>query len=293
MSRLAVRQFGSASEFLSVCGSWLEASEAENHLVLGITARLAHAWDAQSPEQSSAFLEARLGAACVGAAVQEVGRKIVLASPCLPEAAVAIAERVSQSLSEGMAPPRKVPGVLGEAAAVEAFAEAWSRLGRGAPRPGLKLALYRLQKVIPPARPPAGGLRLAAESELPLLLRWAKNFAQEAGPDTSPAETEAAIRSALSSGSLWVWEDVGELKSMARCSGSPPRGARISLVYTPAAERGQGYASALVAALSQQQLEQGLRSLFLFADLANPTSNSIYCKIGFERVSEVQEVLFT
>jgi predicted GNAT family acetyltransferase len=65
-------------------------------------------------------------------------------------------------------------------------------------------------------------------------------------------------------------------------AGNPPAYgvARIGPVYTPAADRGQGYASAAVAAVSQRHLDAGVRPC-LFTDQANPTSNRVYEAIGY------------
>ena len=61
-------------------------------------------------------------------------------------------------------------------------------------------------------------------------------------------------------------------------------GIAIGGVYTPPESRGHGYASACVAALSQRQLDAGRAFCALYTDLANPTSNSIYQKIGYRPV---------
>jgi hypothetical protein len=63
-------------------------------------------------------------------------------------------------------------------------------------------------------------------------------------------------------------------------------------VYTPPQHRGWGYASNLVARASQAQLDAGRRFVFLFADLANPTSNKIYQGIGYEPVADVDQYVF-
>ena len=73
---------------------------------------------------------------------------------------------------------------------------------------------------------------------------------------------------------------------MASADGKTPRGIRISWVYTPNKFRGRGYASAAVAELSQKMLDEGRDFCFLYTDLANPTSNSIYQKIGYKPVSD-------
>jgi predicted GNAT family acetyltransferase len=51
--------------------------------------------------------------------------------------------------------------------------------------------------------------------------------------------------------------------------------------------RGRGYASALVAAASQEALDGGRRFCFLFTNLANPTANHIYQAIGYQPVRDV------
>jgi predicted GNAT family acetyltransferase len=51
--------------------------------------------------------------------------------------------------------------------------------------------------------------------------------------------------------------------------------------------RGHGYASALVAALSQAILDSGLQFCTLNTDIANPTSNKIYQAIGYVPVCDL------
>jgi predicted GNAT family acetyltransferase len=67
---------------------------------------------------------------------------------------------------------------------------------------------------------------------------------------------------------------------------------RVTLVYTPPSRRGRGYASACVAALSAMLLGGGRRFCYLFTDLANPTSNRIYAKIGYRPVCDVDVYRF-
>ena len=67
---------------------------------------------------------------------------------------------------------------------------------------------------------------------------------------------------------------------------TPIRSARIAPVYTPPAQRGRGYGSALVAALSRHLLAQGRSPVYLFADMANPTANGVYLRVGFRPAGE-------
>ena len=75
--------------------------------------------------------------------------------------------------------------------------------------------------------------------------------------------------------------------------GSPtPTGVRIGPVYTPPEFRGRGYASALTAHVSTEQLAAGRSFCFLYTDLANPTSNKIYVAIGYRRVCDSVQYAF-
>ena len=53
-------------------------------------------------------------------------------------------------------------------------------------------------------------------------------------------------------------------------------------LHAAGAARGRGYASNLVAEVSQAALDGGRRFCFLFTDAANPTSNHVYREIGYE-----------
>jgi predicted GNAT family acetyltransferase len=69
---------------------------------------------------------------------------------------------------------------------------------------------------------------------------------------------------------------------------SPPVAGvvRVSGVYTPPERRRRGYASGCVAAISQVALERGAAACVLYTDLDNPTSNTIYQRIGYRPVVE-------
>ena len=79
---------------------------------------------------------------------------------------------------------------------------------------------------------------------------------------------------------------------MAATARPTRRGVGVNLVYTPPPLRGKGYASSCVAALSQLQLDSGYQFCVLYTDLANPTSNSIYHKIGYVALCDSDEYVF-
>jgi predicted GNAT family acetyltransferase len=95
----------------------------------------------------------------------------------------------------------------------------------------------------------------------------------------------------LAAGRALVWEDRGPVSYAG--SSTPAGGVvRIGPVYTPPAHRGRGYASALVAAISQLSLDRGAAACCLYTDLANPTSNRIYLAVGYRPLCDVTLRLF-
>ena len=68
--------------------------------------------------------------------------------------------------------------------------------------------------------------------------------------------------------------------------------SRIGPVFTPVGPRGNGYGSAVTAAAAQLAHRSGTADVVLFADLANPSSNAIYQRIGFEAVADSVRIDF-
>jgi predicted GNAT family acetyltransferase len=80
---------------------------------------------------------------------------------------------------------------------------------------------------------------------------------------------------------------------MAATTRPTENGIAISFVYTPPGLRRKGYATSCVAMLSKELLHTGYKFCTLYTDLSNPTSNSIYRKIGFEEVCDSVEYTFS
>jgi predicted GNAT family acetyltransferase len=70
-------------------------------------------------------------------------------------------------------------------------------------------------------------------------------------------------------------------------------GCAVNMVYTPPQFRRSGYATAAVATLSDALLKGGRRFCCLYTDVANPTSNSIYAKIGYRPIRDDVEIDFS
>lgn len=180
-----------------------------------------------------------------------------------------------------------LPGWQGPRAEAARFGAAWRRLGGRDAALGMRLRIYQLEAVTPPTRV-SGGFVQPTAAQRDLLVEWHAAFVAEADV-RSGSDAGAAVDRHLANGTLWLWEDGGRAVSMAAGRVTTPNGARIGLVYTPPALRRRGYAGACVAALSARLLAEGRRFCFLYTDLANPTSNAIYQRIGYRPVCDVDE----
>jgi hypothetical protein len=89
---------------------------------------------------------------------------------------------------------------------------------------------------------------------------------------------------------LHFWID-GEPRCMVGAVRDTPNTTGVAAVYTPPPFRNRGYASVAVATLSRQLLDAGRRSCFLYTDLANPASSSVYRRIGYEPIDDVVDLL--
>ncbi|MER7836317.1 GNAT family N-acetyltransferase [Streptomyces sp. NPDC096040] len=179
-----------------------------------------------------------------------------------------------------------VPGFAAERATAEAFVAAWERL-TGTPGKLRDLErLYRLGELTAPSPAPEGRARVAGPSDRDLLIRWYGGFVADAGvPGGQDAGDWADFR--LSYGGITLWETPdGTPVSMAGVTPTVAGQARIAPVYTPRELRGRGYAGAVTAEVSRAALARGVGEVLLVTDLANPTSNALYQRLGYRQVAD-------
>jgi uncharacterized protein len=255
------------------------AREVANSLMLGLAMRLA----AENTEpRTQAFLASAHDAEGLqAAALMTPPWPVIVCAPCEePEAALAA---IAEALAAGKHP---VSGCCGLKAHAAVFACIWQKAtGRHARRKELQ-RIHELRTVIPPAVV-SGRSRLAGPDDLPFLHDWTHQFAVEAmHVAEDPPGTRSATERMVTAGRLLLWEDGSRPVSMAAAARPLRQSISISRVYTPPGHRRRGYATALVADLSRRQLEAGWKLCALFTDLANPTSNSIYQKIGYVPVAD-------
>ena len=274
------------AEFLGEAEPLLLADEARHNLILGIAGTIRDGFY----EEHRLWL-VRDGGRPVAAALQTPPFNLILARP---ESDEALSELVGALAAE------ELPGVVGAVPEVDRFVELRCAWTGATARRTMGQGVYQLDAVVPPSQPP-GASRVAGESDRELAVRWFEAFADEAVHEGAPGRSDAARavdrRYSVTTSGFLLWEDGGDVVSLAGWGGPTPNGIRIGPVYTPPELRGRGYATAVTAELSQRLLggdlfPGGRRFCFLYTDLANPTSNAIYERIGYRRVCESAEFAF-
>jgi uncharacterized protein len=281
---LTFHRLDSVDAFLDLAGPFLAAREAEHNLLWGISSGVRDHPEIYS-EGTPSF-----------AAVTDGDARVVAATLRTPPYNQVLSEVDDLDAVEVIADALReepLPGLLGPTESASRFAVNWTELTGQPARRATAERIFRLERVIPPARPASGRWRIAEPRDRELVADWVTAFSFEVGNAPPPNALETADRwIAGTHRRLYLWEDGGEVVSLAGAGGETPNGIRIGPVYTPSDRRGRGYASALTAAASQDQLDRGRRFVFLFTDLANPTSNKIYRAIGYEAVCDVDEYRF-
>ena len=283
---MEVVRFVDAEGFFAEAEPLLLTDEAAHNLILGIAGNVRDGF-----YKDFRLWLVRDGGDVVGAALRTPPYNLILARPRSSEALAALAEALAEE---------DLPGVVGVQPEATEFADLWSQLAGRSARTNMRQGVYSLERV---ERPPAaaGSARVATQDDRDLVVRWWIAFLDEAlhegVPGREHAEENVDHRLSSPSAGILLWDEGSEVVSAAGWGGRTPNGIRIGPVYTPPELRGRGYATALTADLSQRLLDGrlfdgGRRFCFLYTDLANPTSNAIYERIGYRRVAESAEIVF-
>jgi RimJ/RimL family protein N-acetyltransferase len=186
-----------------------------------------------------------------------------------------------------------ISGVRGSRNLALSFADAWHYVTGLDGSVTTEERLYRLGTLRPPIDV-SGAHRDATAADNPLLVEWVELFFVETfRHQRDDAAGERFIDNANAVGDRFVlWDDGGTPVSMAMLRAPAARVSRVGPVFTPQNSRGRGYGSAVTAAASDLAQRGGVDDVVLFADLANPTSNAIYRRIGFEAVADSVRIDF-
>ncbi len=184
-------------------------------------------------------------------------------------------------------------GVRGRHDAALAFADAWRSVTGRTGTMTTHERLYRLGTLRPPLGVP-GAAREATGADRSVLVDWVECFFVESlGHQRDEPAGEAFVDTAGAVGDRFIlWVADGVPVSMAMLRGPAADVSRIGPVFTPRDRRGRGYGSAVTAATVESAQHTGVEDVVLFADLANPTSNGVYQRIGFDAVCDSVRIEF-
>lgn len=264
---------GDWEKFIAGAGAFLRADPIENTVPLAVIETLrAQGADAFGPDPVFGWWSGTDG---VGGAFLQTGTYPVLLSDMPEHAGEALADVLGD---------RPLLGASGGAPAVRAFAAGWERRTGAAVSERMRQRLYRLESLEMPAPPPSGEPRVAGAPDRDVVREWFAAFEDEAGG--GGADNDRLVDDRLSYGGVLLWEVAGEPVSLAGRTRVAAGMSRIGPVYTPPAQRRRGYGAVVTAFLTRSALEAGADHVVLFTDLANPTSNGVYQRIGYRAVSD-------
>lgn len=264
--------------FLSGAGDFLHSRPALHTVPLTVTESLRTRGANAKGTEAPAFGRLERGGEVRAAFFRTPPRRLYL-TPLAPEEADALAARLA-----GFGTP--LPGVIADHDTATAFAEAWQRHTGATPTLHERERLYRLGALTAPEPAPEGRSRVAGEQDRAQLMQWHREFVAAIG-GSGVTDSGSWADTRIASGRVTFWETPdGAPVSMAGMTPMVAGQIRVAPVYTPAHLRGRGYAGATTVAVTRAALAAGATEVLLFADLANPTSNGLYQRIGYHQVTD-------
>jgi predicted GNAT family acetyltransferase len=268
---------GSLNDYLAIAGRFLRSDPVRNTIQLV-------ALDSLQLHGPSAFG----GAAPLFGWWQPASGPVVAAlmhTPPYPVLLTRLPANSAGDLAEVLAGHgRLLPGVNGERGDAETFAAAWSGLTGAGWQEFRRSRLFELGQLMPPDPAPRGAARVATAADADLLKSWLAAFREELDDLGGPGP--GMVEDRISHCGLTLWESGGAAVSLAGCSRPAEGVVRVGPVYTPPEHRGLGYGGAVTAAVSRAARDAGAAHVVLFTDLANPTSNALYRRLGYRPVED-------
>ncbi len=279
MTGCVVHQSEDASEALAATAAFLSTQPVAHNVILTIMQeRAAH-------DEPGRYWWVTTGGRVEGVALQSPHGFSASVTPVAVDSLDALVSAMASEVPD-------LPGIIGDAATVAAFAGRWTEHNGVGAAPLEGQRLYRLATLRPPVDV-GGQLRRATIHEIDLLVSWWRGLATDMGESPPKVGGHELLARRIGQGEIWLWEDDDRAVSMARLSAPAAKAVRVGFVYTPPQQRRRGYATASVAALSAHGLANGADECLLYTQLSNPTSNGIYRRMGYEAVGEVLAYRFS
>ncbi len=274
-----------ANKLISLSGTYLEQNESENNLPIGLAYRLAedpYYYTSELPLLLSILEQGRV----VGVAVMTPPKKIILSKIDTDiQAAVVCLVDYLRGIDV------RIPGIVGPAVEAQTFSDCWveGRFGVSV-KLNKRMRVFEARTVADLSLSP-GEMRFAHTGDGLLMAQWIVGLSEDIGEPVRLDSAKRRFEKLIKDQELYVWDNEGPV-SIAGVSRPMRNGTTIGLVYTPPEHRGKGYATSCVLSLTKKLLSDGYSFCSLYTDLSNPTSNSIYTKIGYVPIGDALELDF-
>jgi predicted GNAT family acetyltransferase len=280
---MKAKYYTNATDFLTHTGSFLEQDEVRYGLILGIAKAVIDMPQRYGPGKPW-FCSANTGDVVNAVAIRTPPHMVLMAhfSGDIDAVVATLLEAVFKDF-------KSIPGIVGDKEMADVFAKRWCKKTSVTIKDTMAQRIYRLDKVND-LRPAPGRLRMATKADKDLVSKWFHGFHVDIGGEAR-GEPMNDVNLVVDSGSVFLWED-GKPVSMARKTRPTEKSMSVGGVYTPPELRGKGYATSCIAELSRNILQSGKEFCTLYTDQANPTSNSIYMKMGYKPVCDSVEYTF-
>jgi ribosomal protein S18 acetylase RimI-like enzyme len=270
--------FQTASDFYQTAGGWLGRDEGVNSVAIGVTKNLM--------SDKPSYKEAYFGAVTNGDEV--LGTAIM--TPPHPLNINGMSLAVVPYFVEMAKKIVNPNSVLGPGEIAKEFAKIWCDEAGCSLGEEEAQAIHKLERVNHPKS--CGSIIIADESHQKLLEEWSREFCIDCGMTENIPDLRAQVASVIENRSRYLLVVNGQTVSMAGRARETETGGTINYVYTPKNLRSNGFASELVAKLSQEILDSGKKAVFLYTQLDNPTSNKIYKSLEFRVISDSWHIRF-
>jgi uncharacterized protein len=257
-----IKVYKNNKEFLDKYRNFLEEDEVKNNLIIGVAEK--------AKKDEGFFVSSTKGDSFLLGVI--TFRKLILSSNSMDEELyLDLVEHMNEIT---------YPGVIGEKEVCLTYVKAYQTVNNKSLIHEMDQRIYYCDKVLSESDID-GVVRLASMDDFSVLRYWINTFYSDVEGNEPIEETDKELIEVIKNKRLYVLEHNGEVVAMTGKTRPLTNSETICLVYTPKQLRKNGYASKLVEEVTKLILTEK-EMVTLYTDLANPTSNSIYMKIGFK-----------
>ncbi len=199
-------------------------------------------------------------------------------------------EIISCAIEEFLSRQIIVSSVMGYGETAARFAEGWKKRTQAGVESAGRDYLYEIT-AIGNRRPAKGALKRAGSADMAELKPLFREYYREdLGVTKTDRDLEQCIAQHLAQDEVYFWDD-GGVKSMVTAMLPFDTGVELANVFTPQEYRRLGYARTCLEEVCRTLLQRYPR-VVLFVDQDNTAANSLYTRIGFRLVDEMNSYQF-